>query len=136
MSSADEFCDDLIRTLKRAHDRTIEEDGGSRGILNEGLLDQAVRRAWSIYFGIDLYPHPFQKAAAIAEAIAHHHAFVDGNKRTASIAMRFVLLAFDYKLRNRIEDRIALLEAAAAGMSSVETIRTYIEQYAQPIPTS
>lgn len=84
-------------------------------------------------FGVEQYPHPFQKAAAVAESIAHNSPFIDGNKRTASLAMVFLLLAYDYRLHNQIADRVALLEGVAAGSIDVEGVRSYIQQHARPI---
>lgn len=52
-------------------------------VADEGLLQAAVARPRASVFGEDAYPTPWDKAAALLHSLAHNHAFVDGNKRTA-----------------------------------------------------
>jgi len=99
-------------------------------MISDALLDQAVRRAWVSAFGKEQFKSPIEKAAAIAESIAHNSPFIDGNKRTASVAMRLLLEIYGYELRNRQEDRIELLTRTAAGEIGFEGVRDYIERYA------
>ncbi len=42
-------------------------------------------------FGAELYPTLHEKAAALLHSIARNHALIDGDKRTAWLAMRFFL---------------------------------------------
>jgi death on curing protein len=48
-----------------------------------GLLDAAVARPQATVYGVDAYPDPYTKAAALLQSLARNHALVDGNKRTA-----------------------------------------------------
>ena len=133
MSSVEEFCADLEAALLRGHDRVLES-AEPKGFIDERLFKMAIARPWTVAGGHQQFPDPFAKAAAIAESIAHNSPFVSGNKRTASLAMPFVLLAYDYQLRNQINDRIALLERAAAGLITVQDVRDYIARYAVKLP--
>jgi death-on-curing protein len=45
-----------------------------------------------------LYPDPFQKAAALGESLIINHPFLDGNKRTAFLAMAALLLEYGFDL--------------------------------------
>jgi death-on-curing protein len=45
-------------------------------------------------FGAELYPTLHEKAAALLHSVARNHALIDGNKRTAWLAIR-VLLRFN-----------------------------------------
>lgn len=45
-------------------------------------------------FGAELYPTLHEKAAALLHSVARNHALIDGNERTAWLAMR-VLLRLD-----------------------------------------
>jgi death-on-curing protein len=47
-----------------------------------------------------------EKAAALTEALARNHGFVDGNKRTAVYAMDLLLTRSGYKLRDDDLDRL------------------------------
>ena len=42
-------------------------------------------------FGAELYPTLYEKAAALLHSVARNHALVDGNQRTAWLAMRVFL---------------------------------------------
>lgn len=72
------------------HDRSIDEYGGRKGVLNEGLLVSALEMPKARFNGKDLHRTIFDKAAAYLFHIIQNHPFVDGNKRTgAMIAMVF-----------------------------------------------
>ncbi len=67
------------------HDELIEEYGGRKGILNEGLLRSALEMPKQRFDGRDLYRTIFDKTAAYLFHLIQNHPFVDGNKRTASM---------------------------------------------------
>ncbi|UNO41790.1 type II toxin-antitoxin system death-on-curing family toxin [Streptomyces sp. MST-110588] len=48
-----------------------------------GLFSSAVHRPGSRMYGVQAYPGPFEKAAALLQSMAVNHPLVDGNKRTA-----------------------------------------------------
>ena len=118
---------DLRITLIHAHDRTIANDGGSKGLPRPELLDLAINRPFIVS---GTYDDPFEMAAAVAESIAHNHPFTDGNKRTASIAMSLLLLVHNYRLLNQLTERIELLRRATQREVGISEIRDYIAQYA------
>jgi len=60
------------------HERLIQRFGGSAGIRDRGLLESALSRPRSGYYG-DIA----EMAAALFESLLINHAFVDGNKRAA-----------------------------------------------------
>ena len=70
----------------KIHRDVIERYGGSPGVRDMGLLESAVAMP-SAGFG-DEYLHKdiFEMAAAYLFHIVQDHAFVDGNKRTGSVA--------------------------------------------------
>jgi death-on-curing protein len=118
---------DLRITLIHAHDRTIVNDGGIKGLPRPELLDLAINRPFIVS---GTYDDPFEMAAAVAESIAHNHPFTDGNKRTASIAMSLLLLVHNYRLLNQLTERIELLRRATQREVGISEIRDYIAQYA------
>lgn len=74
----------------KIHDELIDEYGGAKGILNEGLLRSALETPKARFDGRDLHRTVFDKTAAYLFHIAKNHPFVDGNKRTAAmVAMVF-----------------------------------------------
>ena len=60
------------------HERLIQRFGGSPGIRDKGLLESALFRPQTGYYG-DIA----EMAAALFESLLLNHAFVDGNKRVA-----------------------------------------------------
>jgi death-on-curing protein len=67
------------------HDSLIDEYGGRKGILNEGLLRSALEMPKARFDGKDLHRTIFDKTAAYLFHLIQNHPFVDGNKRTASM---------------------------------------------------
>ena len=51
------------------HSILIERFGGSTGVRDMQLLDSALNRPYQTFDGIELYPTPVAKAAAILESI-------------------------------------------------------------------
>jgi death-on-curing protein len=70
------------------HKHQIEQYGGADGIRDVGLLESAVFRPQTGYYGS--VP---EEAAALMESLANNHPFTDGNKRVAfATAHTFLLL--------------------------------------------
>src|SRR5690349_16371256 len=62
------------------------------------LIESAAARPFQSVFGEDAYPEITQKAVALFHSINANHAFINGNKRTAVIAMDHFLTANDHCL--------------------------------------
>jgi death-on-curing protein len=80
------------------HTVAIQKYGGSEGVRDKGALEAAIARPWQAFEGKDAYATPFEKAAAICEAIIRRHPFVDGNKRTGISAGAYLLSTFGFEL--------------------------------------
>ncbi|WP_435176921.1 type II toxin-antitoxin system death-on-curing family toxin [Actinacidiphila sp. bgisy145] len=66
-------------------------NGTDHSVRDMGLLVSAVERPRTDAFGVELYPALHEKAAALMHSVARNHALIDGNKRTAWLAMRVFL---------------------------------------------
>ncbi len=75
--------------LIAAHDEQLAEHGGAAGLRDEGLFDSALGHP----LDLAAYASPDVCALAVSYAVglAQNHPFVDGNKRTAFIAMELFL---------------------------------------------
>ena len=71
------------------HADQIERYGGSHGIRDAGLLEAALYRPQTGYYGSLI-----EEAAALWESLAQNHPFIDGNKRTA-FAATYTFLAIN-----------------------------------------
>ena len=95
------------------HDESLFFHGGVSGIRDEGLLDSALSRAINLV----LYSEPdfAELAATYAVGLAKNHAFVDGNKRVAFLAVGLFLGLNGYKLTATQTDATNIMLAIASG---------------------
>jgi death on curing protein len=97
------------------HEEQISEHGGGEGVRDQGLLESALarpRNAWA--YGVEDF---CALAAALGHGIARNHPFVDGNRRTAYVAVEtFLLLNGLALLASDAESVIAMLELASGEM--------------------
>jgi death-on-curing protein len=71
--------------LIAAHDEQLAEHGGAAGFRDQGLFDSALARPLNLAaYG---EPDACALAASYCVGLAKNHPFVDGNKRTAFIAL-------------------------------------------------
>ncbi len=69
------------------HEDQIDRYGGSHGIRELALLESALYRPQTTFSDRELYPTLYYKAAALLHSLVMNHPFVDGNKRTGTVAM-------------------------------------------------
>jgi death-on-curing family protein len=106
---------------------------------DENLLNSAVYRPFQTACGQEIFPHIEEKAAALFHSLISNHAFLNGNKRTAVIALDLFLCAnrMHLYLSNPAMYRLARKTAAygetglPAEMILKEIIRT-IARYSVP----
>jgi death-on-curing protein len=111
------------------HDRVIEKTGGSLGVRDEGGLLSAIARPFQTFGGDDLYPTPFEKAAALLESICNNHPFVDGNKRTALVAAAYLLYRSGIEIDVPAEEGETFMLSVAQGRCDVPEIRAQLERW-------
>ena len=111
------------------HTVAIEQYGGVEGVRDRGALEYALARPWTGFAGEDPFPTPFDKAAAICEALIQYHPFVDGNKRTGVATGAYLLSTFGLELQasNRELDELAV--AVATGHVDVGALSTWFENH-------
>jgi death on curing protein len=124
----EEYLADLRESIAGFHHFTIREHGGVPTFRDEGLFDLAVARPWMTAFGEEIYKTPFQKAAAIAEAIARGHPFNDGNHRTALAAAHKVLARFDLIIVAMGPELREAILALGGGVVSIDDFARLLER--------
>ncbi len=118
-----------IREVEKIHDILIEKFGGAKGIRDKGSLDSAISRPYQTFDGQDLYQDPIDKAAAIFESIISNHPFVDGNKRTAYVLMRLILLMNKFDIEADQQEKFDFVINAAKSELTFGEIRTWIKNH-------
>ena len=93
------------------HDAQLSEHGGASGLRDQGLLESALARPRNLAaYG---KPDLAALAASYGHGLLRNHPFVDGNKRTALMAVEVFLERNGYTLTARDEECVlAILEVA------------------------
>ena len=107
------------RLLVILHDESLAEHGGASGLRDEGLLESALARPLNLVaYGA---PDAADLAAAYGVGLAKNHAFVDGNKRAAFLAMGLFLRLNGYRLKTpQAEATITMLGVAAGAINEAD----------------
>jgi death-on-curing protein len=116
---------DLILAI---HDLQLAQHGGAVGLRDHGPQESALGRP------LNLAAHdPEADVAAIAAAyafgIAANHPFVDGNKRTAYVAMELFLLDNGAMLTASDEESLLAMLALASGDMSEQAFAAWIRSH-------
>ena len=112
------------------HDEQIAEHGGSSGTRDEGLLESALARPVNHAGYGD--PDTAELGALYAIAIARNHPFIDGNKRTAYVALEtFLRLNGLIFPAGDVECVIMMLRLAADDITD-DDFTAWVRQHAQP----
>ena len=92
-------------------------------------------RPQSAFAGVDFYPTPFAKAAALMESIIQRHPFVDGNKRTGLLAAAFFLFEDGYAVGSpqQQQELTAIAVEVAQHRLDVDGLSKWFEEHARPI---
>lgn len=109
------------------HRILIENFGGGDGVRDRGALESALARPYAGFGDQDLYPEPIDKGAALLESLAGNHPFVDGNKRTAYVLTRLLLMDYDYYISATQNEKYVMVTSVAQGMYKFEDIRIWLE---------
>ena len=74
------------------HSQLIEQTGGTLGVRDFNLLEQAIETPFQVFDGVELYPTIQAKGARLGYGLIQNHCMLDGNKRLGTHAMlRWVL---------------------------------------------
>ena len=117
------------RVLLLLHDESLAEHGGASGLRDEGLLDSALARP----LNLALYGEPdaASLAASYGLGLAKNHAFIDGNKRAAFLAVGLFLGLNGYRLKATQADATLTVLSVAAGeldeAGFAQWIRTHMQ---------
>ncbi|OZA29458.1 MAG: death-on-curing protein [Hydrogenophilales bacterium 17-64-11] len=116
--------------LIAAHDEQLAEHGGAAGFRDEGLLDSALARPLNLAaYG---KPGVCELAASYCVGLAKNHPFVDGNKRTAFIAMELFLALNGHELNATDAECVLAMLAVAASEWDEATLAAWLRERTAP----
>ena len=115
------------KALLLLHEESLATFGGASGMRDEGLLDSALARPQNT--------HAYAPACTLADlaaaygfGLAKNHALVDGNKRTAFLAIGLFLAINGRKLVADQVDAIQTMLAVAAGTLDEKALAAWIQK--------
>ncbi len=115
------------RAIIAIHDEQLAEHGGAAGLRDDALLASALARP------VNLATYERPDAAALAAsytvAIAKNHPFVDGNKRTAFVALELFLSLNGFDLTANDVDCVVTMLAVASGECNEAALADWIRQH-------
>jgi death-on-curing protein len=112
--------------LYAVHDEQLVEHGGISGVRDIGMFESALSRAPNLA----AYDKPdfAELAAAYGFGLAKNHPFLDGNKRTAFVAVELFLRLNGYVLSSDDTACILTMLARAAGDIDEANFASWIRQ--------
>lgn len=118
------------QVLLLLHDESLAEHGGASGLRDEGLLESALARP----VNLTLYAEPdvADLAAAHGVGLAKNHAFIDGNKRAAFLAVGLFLALNGYRLSATQADATLIMLSLASGGLPEAAFANWIRENLQP----
>ena len=116
--------------LRAVHEEQLLEHGGAPGTRDDRLFESALARPRHLlaYGSPDLAA----LAAAYGYGIARNHPFIDGNKRTAFVAVELLLAINGHELAADDADCVLTMLKVAAGEITEEAFADWIRRYARP----
>ena len=116
--------------LHAVHDEQLAEHGGAAGTRDITLFESALARPQHLaHYG---EPDAAALAASYGFGIARNHPFVDGNKRTAFVAMELFLGLNGQWLTADDADCVLAMLALASGDLSEEAFAAWIRAHIKP----
>lgn len=109
------------------HVESLARYGGAGGLRDAGLLQSALARVRNLYVYEDV-KEVERLAAAYGFGIARNHPFVDGNERTAFVAIGLFLLKNGYMLNANDAEAIDAMFALASGDLTEEELVEWIRR--------
>jgi death-on-curing protein len=113
--------------LELLHSQTIAEHGGADGLRDEGLLESALARPQNLCH-YENVSDVARLAACYGFGLAKNHAFVDGNKRIAFIAVGVFLRLNGYRLTADQAQATLVMLSVAAGSFSEEALADWLRK--------
>ncbi|HMX12114.1 MAG TPA: type II toxin-antitoxin system death-on-curing family toxin [Burkholderiaceae bacterium] len=116
--------------LYAVHEEQLAEHGGGAGVRDAGLFESALARPVNLaHYG---EPDAADLAAAYGFGIARNHPFVDGNKRTAFVAVELFLVLNGWDLMASDAECVVTMLGVAAGDLEESAFAAWLRDHIAP----
>ena len=119
------------RVLLAVHEEQLAEHGGAPGTRDMGLFESALAKPQNLALYADPAPDIAAIAASYGCGIARNHPFVDGNKRTAFVAVELFLLLNGHELLADDTDCVLTMLAVASGSLNEAAFAAWLRAHTQ-----
>lgn len=116
--------------VTRLHLDQIKTFGGTNGIRDLNSLKSALSTPKATYDGQFLHPTIHEMASAYLFHIVKNHPFIDGNKRTGTMAMLVFLAINDYDFNAPGKDLLETVLQVAQGKVNKSELAIFIKKWA------
>ncbi len=117
------------RALELLHDESLATHGGAGGLRDEGLFESALARP--LHLAAYGSPDVWDLAASYGIGLAKNHPFVDGNKRTAFLAVGMFHVLNGWRLTAPQADATLTMLAVASGQMDEAAFARWLRQHGQ-----
>ena len=118
------------KVLLAVHEEQLAEHGGAAGTRDLGLFESALARPRNLAHYGD--PDAADLAAAYGYGLARNHPFIDGNKRTAFVAVELFLALNGLDLLADDVACVLTMLAVASGTLDEAGFATWLRAHTQP----
>ncbi|MBI5302447.1 MAG: type II toxin-antitoxin system death-on-curing family toxin [Chloroflexi bacterium] len=115
--------------LLAIHLEAIHEFGGTPEVLDFEKLKSCLETPQQTMFGEDLYPDLPSKAGVLFLLLIQNHPFMDGNKRTATLALLEFLERNGHKLDTTNDDLYQFAMDVATSVLDKEQVTEWIRAH-------
>ena len=116
--------------LLAVHEEQLAEHGGAAGVRDLGLFESALARPQNVAaYG---NPDAADLAASYGVGLAKNHPFIDGNKRTAFVAVELFLALNGHDLMADDADCVLTMLAVAAGSLDEPGFAAWLRTHSRP----
>ncbi len=119
------------RVLLAVHEEQLAEHGGAPGTRDMGLFESALAKPQNLALYADPAPDIAAIAASYGCGIARNHPFVDGNKRTAFVAVELFLMLNGHELLADDTDCVLTMLAVASGTLDEGAFAAWLRAHTQ-----
>jgi death-on-curing protein len=114
-------------TILAFHQDQVKIYGGKQGVRDEGLLESALAQPQASFGGEYVHGTIFEMAATYGFHLCKNHEFIDGNKRTALVAIYTFLYVNGYLLKADKKSLYAVMIDLANGNLEKEELTKFLE---------
>lgn len=122
-----------LAEILEIHKDQIARYGGATGIRDIELLKSAMGMPPAMYSGAFLHTDIHEMAAAYLFHMVMNHPFVDGNKRTGTVAALVFLILNGYELQAPEDDLANMVIDLASGKISKSDVTLFIRRWTTPV---